>query len=258
MKKIIKFIIIFIVIVLLISLSIIHKNSLLEIINGISYSFKRTLIDENRYELFIKGFNNTIIISITSIIFGTILGFVLFLLQRIKSKFINIIAYSIIKFLQGVPITILLLTFYFVVFASVDINPIIVAIITFSIYFSAYVAEIFKGAFASINKIQVDSAYSLGFTKLQTLRYIIIPQVLAIIIPMYKNESVLLIKSTSIASYISIMELTKASDIIRNRTYEAFFPLIFVAIIYFLICYLFCKILDYINKKVNPRMVKTK
>ena len=83
-------------------------------------------------------------------------------------------------------------------------------------------------------------------------------QVLVYIIPVYKNESVLLIKSTSIASYISIMELTKASDIVRNRTYEAFFPLIFVAIIYFLICYIFCKLLDYINKKVNPRMVKTR
>ncbi len=258
MKNKIKFIFLFILIAFLITISIIFKENILNIINNICNSFKRTLIDENRYELFIKGFNNTILISITSIIFGTILGLLLFLLQRVKSKVINIISYSLVRFLQGVPITILLLTFYFGVFASVNINPVIVAIITFSIYFSAYVAEIFKGAFESINKTQVESAYSLGFTKLQTLKYIIIPQILVYIIPVYKNESVLLIKSTSIASYISIMELTKASDIVRNRTYEAFFPLIFVAIIYFLICYIFCKLLDYINKKVNPRMVKTR
>ena len=258
MKNKIKIISEFIAIVFLIILMIINKDNLLNIINNIIISFNRTLIEENRYEIFIKGFKNTLLISFASIVFGTILGFILFLFHKIKYKIINIISYTIVRFLQGVPIAVLLLTFYFGIFSSININPILVAIITFSIYFSAYVTEIFKGAFASINKTQVDSAYSLGFTKMQTLKYIIIPQVLVYIIPVYKNESVQLIKSTSIASYISIMDLTKASDIVRNRTYEGFFPLIFVALIYFLICLLFCKLLDCINKKVNPRMVKTK
>ena len=258
MKNKIKFISTFIIMAFIMTLIILNKDNLLNIINNIITSFNRTLIEENRYKFFIKGLKNTLLISFTSIVFGTILGFILFLLQKTKYKIINLVSYTIVRFLQGVPITVLLLTFYFGVFASVNINPILVAIITFSLYFSAYVTEIFKGAFASINKTQVASSYSLGFTKIQTLKYIVIPQILVYIIPVYKNASVQLIKSTSIASYISIMDLTKASDIVRNRTYEAFFPLIFVALIYFVICFLFCKLLDYVNKKVNPRMVKIK
>jgi polar amino acid transport system substrate-binding protein len=149
-----------------------------------------------------------------------------------------------------------LLVFYFGIFGKININPIVVSILAFSIYFSAYVVEILKGAYSSINRIQIDSAYALGFTKIQTIRYIIIPQILCYVIPVYKNESVSLIKSTSIAGYISIIDLTKASDIIRNRTYEPFFPLVFTAFIYFTICYLFSKTLDFIYKKINPRMEK--
>lgn len=224
--------------------------------NNIYNSFYRTVIEEDRYILFLKGLEATLIISFFSIIIGSIFGFVLFLIQRINIKICEYLSYFIVRFLQGVPITVLLLVFYFGVFGSINIEPIIVAIIAFSIYFSAYVAEIIKGAYSSINKTQIESSYALGFTKYQTLRYIIIPQVLAYVIPVYKNESVSLIKLTSIAGYISIMELTKVSDIIRNRTYEAFFPLVFTAIIYFIICYLFGKILDLVYKKINPRVVK--
>jgi len=245
-----------ILIILFLLIILIFREDVLNIINSIYNSFYRTVIEEDRYILFLKGLGATIVISFFSIIIGTVLGFVLFFLQRIKVKIFDIFSYVIVRFLQGVPITVLLLVFYFGIFSSVNIGPLVVAIIAFSIYFSAYVAEIFKGAYASINKMQIEAAYSMGFTKIQTLKYIIIPQVLSYIIPVYKNESVSLIKLTSIAGFISVMELTKVSDIIRNRTYEAFFPLIFTAILYFIICYLFSKLLDYINKKVNPRMVK--
>ena len=251
-KKWIRSIIVQAIIVLII---FVFRKHIINFLGSIYNSFNRTVIEEDRYILFLDGFKVTILISFLSIIIGTILGFVLFLFQKSKIKILNISSKILIKFLQGVPVTVLLLTFYFGIFGSININPIIVAVIAFSIYFSAYVAYIFKGAFSSINKTQIDSAYALGFTKSQTFKYIIIPQILSYIIPVYKNESVSLIKSTSIAGYISILELTKASDIIRNRTYEAFFPLIFTAIIYFLICYIFCKILDFINKKVNPREV---
>lgn len=246
----------FFIVLLLAVIILYNKNNIENMLISIKYSFNRTVIEEQRYLLILKGLKSTLIISCLSIIIGTLLGFILFLLQRLKIKLLNIVAYLMVRFLQGVPITVLLLTFYFGIFGSISIDPIIVAIIAFSIYFSAYVSEIIKGAFISINKTQIDSAYALGFTKIQTLKYIILPQVLSYVIPVYKNESVLLIKSTSIAGYISIIELTKASDIIRNRTYEAFFPLIFIAIIYFVICYIFCKLLDFIYKKFSPRMVK--
>ena len=249
MKK--KMIILFLLLILSFFL---YQNHTM-IWNGIQNfknSFYRTLLFEDRYKIFIKGLTNTILISVLSILFGTILGFILFILGR-KEKTIQKITTIFIRLLQGIPITVLLLIFYYVIFGMIDINPVLVAVITFSIYFSAYAAEVMKGAYASINKNQIYSAYSMGFTKKQTLRFIILPQVLSYMIPVYKNEMVSLIKLTSIASYISIIDLTKASDIVRNRTYEAFFPLIFTAFIYFLICFLLGKILDYADKRMNPR-----
>ena len=231
------------------------KNYIVSFTNDIYKSFNRTVIEEKRYVLFLEGLKTTLLISFSSIIFGTMLGFLLFFFQKFKTNFLNKISYFLVRFLQGVPVTVLLLTFYFGIFATVNVAPVLVAIIAFSIYFSAYVSEIFKGADASINKTQIDSAYALGFTRIQTFKYIIVPQVLSYVIPVYKNQSVSLIKSTSIAGYISIMELTKTSDIIRNRTYEAFFPLIFTALIYVIICYLFSKMLDFIYEKINPRRV---
>lgn len=252
-KKLIKILIFLFILILII---ICNKETIINILNNIYSSFNRTIIEEKRYILLFNGLQATLIISFFSIIFGTLLGSILFLLQKIKIEIFDILSRIFVRFLQGVPVTVLLLTFYFGIFGTINIEPIIVAIISFSIYFSAYVCEIIKGAFSSINRIQIDSAYALGFTKIQTFKYIILPQVISYVIPVYKNEGVSLIKSTSIAGYISVIELTKASDIIRNRTYEAFFPLIFTSLIYFLICYIFCKMLDFIYKKVNPRLVK--
>ena len=256
MKNKTKFIKYFIILFLILLVTVISKDMIIVFLKDISDSFNRTVIIEKRYILFLKGLKSTLLISFLSIVFGTLLGLVLFLLQKSQIRFLNILSSIIVRFLQGVPVTVLLLTFYFGIFGDINIEPILVAIITFSIYFSAYVSEIVKGAFLSINRTQIVSAYALGFTRIQTVRYIIIPQVLSYVIPVYKNESVSLIKSTSIAGYISVIELTKATDIIRNRTYEAFFPLIFTALIYFIICYAFCKILDLVYKKINPRVVK--
>lgn len=252
-KRYIKILVILFVLTIF---AVYNRENIINIFEKLQNSFIRTVIDEKRYILFLEGLKSTLLISFLSIFIGSLLGFILFLLYKSRIKSLNVISYIFVRFLQGVPVTVLLLTFYFGIFASINIEPIIVAIITFSIYFSAYVCEIIKGAFLSINKTQIDSAYSLGFTKFQTFKYIIVPQVLSYVIPVYKNESVSLIKSTSIAGYISVIELTKASDIIRNRTYEAFFPLIFTALIYFLICYIFCKLLDFMYIKTNPKMVK--
>lgn len=256
MKQIFKWIKILIIIFLILIIFLVHKENIITLLKNIYNSFNKIVIEEQRYVLFLNGLKSTLTISFASIFVGTILGYILFVFQKFKIRVLNKFSYILVRFLQGVPITVLLLTFYFGVFGKININPIVVAIITFSIYFSAYVSEIFKGAFESINKIQIDSAYALGFTKIQTLKYIVIPQILSFAIPVYKNECVSLIKSTSIAGYISIMDLTKASDIIRNRTYEAFFPLIFTALIYFIICYALSILLDLIYKKINPKAVK--
>lgn len=249
-KKVLKIFLLLLVIVLVL---VVFKNEIFILIEDVSYSFYRTVIEEQRYELLFEGFLSTTIISIMSIILGTLMGIVIYYLRKCHYEIIKKISRYFVSIIQGVPITVLLLTFYYVIFGKVNIEPMLVAIITFSIYFSAYVSEIFRGAMDSINVSQIHSAYALGFNKYQTLKYIILPQALTYTIPVYKNEIVSLIKLTSIAGYISIMDLTKASDIIRNRTYEAFFPLIITAIVYFILCYLIGKILDLIYKKINPR-----
>ena len=250
MKKKLK---ILLIILLLSLLIIIFKSNLSVLMSNIADSFFRTVIEEQRYKLLLQGLISTTIISILSIILGTILGVIIYCIRKSKFKILRKIGKFYISVMQGVPITVLLLTAYYVIFGKINIEPILVAIITFSIYFSAYVSEIIKGAMDSINISQIHSAYALGFSKFQTIKYIILPQALTYTIPVYKNEVVSLIKLTSIAGYISIMDLTKASDIIRNRTYEAFFPLIITAIIYFILCYFISKILDLLYKKVNPR-----
>lgn len=221
--------------------------------NNIIDSIKRTLKEDNRYLTFLKGFKNTLIISILSIIFGTLLGVLICYFRKKKNIIISSFSKIFISLIQGIPITLLLLIFYYIVFAKISISATIVAIITFSIYFSAYIAEIIKGALDSINKEQIVSAKSLGFTNIQTIRYIIIPQMLCYFIPAYKNEVVSLIKLTSIVGYISIIDITRASDLIRNRTYEAFIPLVIAAILYYIICFVACKFLDYIYYKVDKK-----
>lgn len=248
-NKIIKLLILVIIVLTFIW----FKNDILYFLVDLKNSFYRTIIEEDRYQLLLTGLLYTIIISLASILLGTIFGGFVCYLRRSKNTILKNIGKIFIGILRGVPITVLLLVFYYVLFESVDINPVIVSIIAFGLYFSAYAAEVFRSAIDSIHKSQIESAYSLGFSKTQTLKYIVLPQAISYALPVYKNEVVSLIKLTSIAGYISVMDLTKASDIIRNRTYEAFFPLILTAIIYFLICYFVGKLLDVIYNKINTR-----
>ncbi len=234
----------------------INKESIFDLLNKLSISFRRTIIDEQRYLLLLNGLYATLIISFTSVIIGSSLSVLVCLGRLCNIKLIKVLSKAYISILQGTPITVLLLIFYYVLFARVNISPMFVAIIVFSIYLSAYVAEIYRGAYESINHNQKLSAYSLGFTKFQTLIYILIPQMLTSAIPAYKNEIVAVIKLTSIVGFISVMDLTRASELIRNRTYEAFFPLIFAAAVYYLICLIVSKLLDLLYKKINKKEVQ--
>jgi len=258
MKKILKMIILSLVILIIVFVISLYKNEIISSIQDASISFNRTLIDEQRYLLIFKGIGSTLILSLSSIVFGTLIGALICYLRKSKFKIVKNMMKAFISFLQGTPITVLLLIFYYVFFGNINIEPMLVGIITFSIYFSVYVAEIIRASIESINNSQIMAAKSLGFSKWQIARYIFLPQALSYMLPTYKNEIVTLIKLTSIGGYISIFELTKASDIIRNRTYEAFFPLIFTALIYFLICKFVTVILDLINKKIDPRIQKGK
>lgn len=215
---------------------------------SVGNSFYSNLILEKRYQLIIDGLYVTIEISILATIFGTILGGFICFLRMSKKKILCSIGKVYISILRGTPVLVILMIIFYVIFASVNIEPVIVAVIAFGMNFAAYVAEIFRTGIEGIDKGQTEAGIAIGFTKIKTFIYIIIPQAVKRILPVYKGELISMVKMTSIVGYIAVQDLTKASDIIRSRTFDAFFPLIMVAAVYYLLSWLLMLLVGYIEK----------
>lgn len=224
--------------------------------SGLLHSFRRTFIVEDRYKMVLQGFGVTIIISLFSAIFGTVLGFVVCLLRRAKTRWANIPAKVFIRTIQGTPIVVLLMILYYIVFSSNDVNAIIVAVTGFSINFAAYVSEMMRTGIDAVDRGQQEAAYAIGFNRIQVFTKIIFPQAARHVLPVFKGEFISMVKMTSIVGYIAIQDLTKISDIIRSRTYEAFFPLIATALIYFVIAYAMTYLLTMVEIRIDPKQRK--
>ncbi len=235
--------------------AVVLKNTSLSsnIIKDLKKDFFNTFIKEDRYKLFITGILTTLKISVFTIIFGTILGILLGIIRISRKKMLRTISSLFISLIQGTPITVLLLIMYYLILVKTSLSPIVVSIITFSIYLSAYVAEMIRGGYEAINKNQIQASYAIGFNKYQTIKFVILPQIINYIMPIYKGQVISTIKSTSVVGYIAVTDLTKIGDMVRARTFDAFFSLIAVALIYLLICLIFQKILEYIDRKINKR-----
>ena len=140
---------------------------------------------------------------------------------------------------------------YYVIFKSVSIDLVLVGILAFGLNSSAYVSEIIRAGINSIDVGQMEAAKSLGFKYFQSMRYIILPQAIKNVLPALGNEFITLVKETSVAGYIGIMELTKSTDMIASRTYNYFFPLIIAALIYLGLTMLLTKLLNRFERKVS-------
>ena len=224
--------------------------------SGLIESFKRTFIVEGRYKLVWQGLWVTIVISLLSAIFGTVLGFGICVMRRAKTRWANIPAKIFIRAIQGTPIVVLLMILYYIVFGNVDINAILVAIVGFSINFAAYVSEMMRTGIDAVDKGQHEAAYAIGFNRLQVFIRITFPQAARHVLPVFKGEFISMLKMTSVVGYIAIQDLTKISDIIRSRTYEAFFPLIATALIYFVIAYMMAFLLSRVEMRIDPKRRK--
>lgn len=220
--------------------------------DSVSKSFEKTFIRENRWKMIVKGIETTIIISLSSALLGTVLGFALCMLNKTKSKFAHIFIKCFVRVLQGTPIAVLLMIMYYIVFSGSGSSGLLVSIIAFSLNFAAYSSEIFKSGIEAIGVGQTEAALALGYTKSKAFFKIVMPQAASKFLPVYKGEFISLVKMTSIVGYISVQDLTRMSDIIRSRTYEAFFPLISTAIIYFVISYILTAVLKAIEVKIEP------
>jgi polar amino acid transport system substrate-binding protein len=229
---------------------IVEKKSFL---TKLSDSFYSNIILEKRYLLIIDGLILTILISFFAAIFGTMLGGLICFMKMSKNKLLSGIAIVYISLLRGTPVLVLLMIIYYIVFASVNINPALVAVFAFGLNFAAYVSEMFRTSIQSIDPGQNEAGIAGGFTKVQTFIHIIAPQALRHLLPVYKGEFISLVKMTSIVGYIAVQDLTKASDIIRSRTFDAFFPLIMAAVLYLIISWLLTWALGYVEVSVDPK-----
>ena len=227
-----------------------------ELLNGIYDDFYKTVIFDERYKLILEGLGNTIIIAIGAVIIGILLGTIISIVkytnkQRGKFRLLNKIFDIYVNIIRGTPSVLQLMIMYYIIFKTSTVDSVIIGMIAFGINSSAYVAEILRSGFDSIDDGQVEAGLSLGLSFRQTLKHIIIPQAVKISLPSMGNEFVTLIKETAIAGYIGITDLTKASDIIASRTYEYFFPLILVALIYLLLTTTVSKLHKRIERKLD-------
>ncbi|MBO7418712.1 MAG: ABC transporter permease subunit [Bacteroidaceae bacterium] len=211
---------------------------------GMKESFRKNLIEEDRWRFIVDGLWETIKISILSLLLGTLLAGIVCWMRMSRQRWLRVVASTYIDILRGVPLLVILMLMFYVVLAGSGLSATAVAVVSFALVFAAYVSEIFRTAIKSVGKGQTEAGVALGFTPFQTFIYIVLPQAASAVLPVYKGEAVSLFKNTSIVGYIAIQDLTKASDLIRSRTFDAFFPLIIISIIYFVLAWLLGKLLD--------------
>ena len=223
---------------------------------SIKESFEKTFIREDRYKQFGEGILTTIIITLLSILFGTVLGFIIFLGCRNGNKAANGIAGLFVWLIQGMPVVVLLMILYYIIFSDVPVSGTTIAVIAFTLVFGSGVFGMLKMGVGAIDKGQTEAALALGYGDIQTFFRIILPQAIPHFLPAYKGEIIALLKATAIVGYIAVQDLTKMGDLIRARTYEAFFPLIAVAVIYFILGGIFTFIVERIEIKINPKQRK--
>ncbi len=221
--------------------------------DSVKDSFESTFIREDRWRLILNGLLVTLELGAFSGVLGTVLGFGLCLLTRSRHKWLRGPANGFCTLMQGIPNLVVLMIIYFVVFASVDLSPVTVGIIAFSIMFSVSVSGVLNSGINAVDKGQWEAASALGFSRAGSFVRVIMPQALRHVLPLYKGELVAMVKLTSIVGYISIEDLTKAGDIIRSRTFDAFFPLLATAAIYFAISSLIIFAVGRLEIDIDPK-----
>lgn len=216
-------------------------------------SFNKTFVREDRWKLFVGGIGTTLLITLLTLLFGTILGFAVFMLCRRENPVANRITHFCLWLVQGMPMVVLLMILYYIIFGSFAISGIVVAVIGFTLTFGSAVFGLLRMGVGVIDRGQYEAAYALGYSDYRTFFKVVLPQALPHVFPAYKGEVVGLIKATAIVGYIAVQDLTKMGDIVRSRTYEAFFPLIAVTVFYFVLEGVIGALIRKININLNPK-----
>lgn len=229
--------------------------------------FELNFIEEGRWKWLLEGLGNTLIITFFALLLGLAIGIIVAAVRSTYDKnresmamhkgvgyyllkLANGICHVYLTVFRGTPIVVQLLIMYFVVFAS-SRDTLMIATIAFGINSGAYVAEILRGGIMSIDNGQFEAGRSLGFNYLQTMIYIVIPQVFKNVLPTLCNEFIVLLKETSVAGYVGIVDLTKAGDLIRGRTFSPFMPLIAVALVYLVMVIILSSLVGVLERRLR-------
>ena len=218
--------------------------------------FILNFVSDDRWKYLVNGLKVTMIVAFFAALLGIVIGFLLAIIRAThdkegKLKVLNFIAHIYITIIRGTPVVVQLLIIYFVVFGSVNVSKVLVAVLAFGLNSGAYVAEIFRSGIMSIDQGQFEAGRSIGMTYIQTMRHIIIPQAFKNVLPALGNEFIVLMKETSVSGYIALRDLTKGGDIIRSRTYDAFMPLIAIALIYLFFVMIFSKLVSLLERRLR-------
>ena len=221
-------------------------------------------IQDGRWHYIADGLKVTLEVTFFAVLLGIALGVIIAIVRSTYDKnknsvhglgkfvlfILNLICKVYLTVIRGTPVVVQLMIMYFIVLVSSN-NKVLVAVLAFGFNSAAYVAEIFRSGIMSIDEGQFEAGRSLGFNYVQTMRYIIIPQAFKNVLPALANEFIVLLKETSVAGYVGLADLTKGGDIIRSRTFEAFMPLIGVAVIYLVMVMFFTWLVGILERRLR-------
>lgn len=216
---------------------------------------RETFIVDGNYKLLFEGLGNTLLITLAALAIGVVIGAAIAVLKYYaegnpKLRLVNWICDTYTTVIRGIPVTVLLLIFYFVIIVS-DNDGIVTAIIAFGINSGAYMAELIRSGINAVDRGQMEAARSLGMSKWQAMRTIIFPQAVKNILPAIGNECIALLKETSVAGYVTVVDLTRAANLIRTNTGDAINPLVLLALIYLALVILMTKLLSILEKRLQ-------
>ena len=214
--------------------------------NSAYYSF----VVENRWKLLVDGFWVTLLISVSSLILGSLLGGGICWMTMNRRRSLRMAGKTYLYLVRNIPMLVLLMILFYVVFAHAGLPATVVAIIAFGMNSSAYISEIYRSGIQSVDSGQTEAGLAMGFSPVRTFFYFVAPQAIQKALPVFKNEAVSLLKGTSVVGYISVIDLTKASDLIRSASFEALLPLLVISAVYFLLAWLFTTVIDILAKRL--------
>jgi len=221
----------------------------MEFLNDLASRFYMTFVYENRWKFFLDGLWMTLLLTAASFVLGTLLGALLCWMMLSRYKVVRLAARGFCSLFVQLPTMVLLMISVYVIFSSLPLSVVVIVILGLTVKAASYMADIFYSAVTAVDHGELEAASTLGMTRLQTFRYVTLPQAIISALPIYKNQFIITLQETSVVGYLAIMDLTRASDIVTSRTLDAMFGLISVAVVYLAIGWLGSALLNLLGNR---------